>query len=123
MQRPGHAVRGADIIVTMLSDGPAVFETMTAAGPGLTPGQIWVQAATVGLAWLDELAELGRDRALVLIDAPVLGTRKPADEGQLTVLAGGPTGPATVSASGSGRSSTRWAVPRCGWTKWARPPG
>ncbi len=89
---PAEAVRGADIIVTMLSDGPAVFEAMTAAGPGLTPGQIWVQAATVGLAWLDELAELGRDRALVLIDAPVLGTRKPAEEGQLTVLAGGPDG-------------------------------
>ena len=89
---PADAVRGADIIVTMLSDGAAVFEAMTAAGPGLTPGQIWVQAATVGLAWLDELAELGRDRALVLIDAPVLGTRKPAEEGQLTVLAGGPDG-------------------------------
>ena len=89
---PAEAVRGADIIVTMLSDGPAVFEAMTAAGPGLTPGQIWVQAATVGLAWLDELAELARDRALVLIDAPVLGTRKPAEEGQLTVLAGGPDG-------------------------------
>ena len=89
---PADAVRGADIIVTMLSDGPAVFEAMTAAGPGLTPGQIWVQAATVGLAWLDELAELGRDRALVLIDAPVLGTRKPAEQGQLTVLAGGPDG-------------------------------
>jgi len=89
---PAEAVRGADIIVTMLSDGPAVFEAMTAAGPGLTPGQIWVQAATVGLAWLDELAELGRDRALVLIDAPVLGTRKPAEEGQLTVLASGPDG-------------------------------
>ena len=89
---PANAVRGADIIVTMLSDGPAVFEAMTAAGPGLTPGQIWVQAATVGLAWLDELAELGRDRALVLIDAPVLGTRKPAEQGQLTVLAGGPDG-------------------------------
>ena len=89
---PADAVRGADIIVTMLSDGPAVFEVMTAAGPGLTAGQIWVQAATVGLAWLDELAEFGRDRALVLIDAPVLGTRKPAEEGQLTVLAGGPDG-------------------------------
>ena len=89
---PADAVRGADIIVTMLSDGPAVFEAMTTAGPGLTPGQIWVQAATVGLAWLDELAELARDRALVLIDAPVLGTRKPAEEGQLTVLAGGPDG-------------------------------
>jgi len=87
---PADAVRGADTIVTMLSDGPAVFGVMTAAGPGLTPGQIWAQSATVGLAWLDELAELARDRELVLLDAPVLGTRKPAEAGRLTVLAAGP---------------------------------
>ena len=87
---PADAVRGADIIVTMLSDGPTVFDVMTAAGPGLTPGQIWVQTATVGISWLDELAELARDRELVFVDAPVLGTRKPAEEGKLTVFAGGP---------------------------------
>jgi len=87
---PADAVRGADIIVTMLADGPTVFEVMAAAGPGLTAGQIWAQTSTVGLAWLDELAELGRDRELVFLDAPVLGTRKPAEQGQLTVLAAGP---------------------------------
>ena len=31
---PANVVRGADIIVTMLADGPSVFEVMTAAGPG-----------------------------------------------------------------------------------------
>jgi 3-hydroxyisobutyrate dehydrogenase len=87
---PADAVRGADIIVTMLADGPSVFEVMAAAGPGLTAGQIWAQTSTVGLAWLDELAVLGRDRDLVLLDAPVLGTRKPAEDGQLIVLAAGP---------------------------------
>jgi len=87
---PGEAVLGADIIVTMLADGPTVFEVMTAAGPGLSPGQIWAQMSTVGLAWLDELTELARDRELVFLDAPVLGTRKPAEEGQLTVFAAGP---------------------------------
>ena len=87
---PADAVRGADIIVTMLADGASVFEVMAAAGPGLTAGQIWAQTSTVGLAWLGELAELGRDRELVFLDAPVLGTRKPAEEGQLTVFAAGP---------------------------------
>ena len=87
---PADAVRGADIIITMLADGPSVFEVMAAAGPGLTAGQIWAQTSTVGLAWLDELAELARDRELVFLDAPVLGTRKPAEEGQLTVFAAGP---------------------------------
>ncbi len=87
---PADAVRGADIIVTMLADGPSVFEVMAAAGPGLTAGQIWAQTSTVGLAWLEELAELGRDRGLVFLDAPVLGTRKPAEQGQLTIFAAGP---------------------------------
>ena len=87
---PANAVRGADVIVTMLADGPTVFEVMAAAGPGLTAGQIWAQTSTVGLAWLDELAEVGRDRELVFLDAPVLGTRKPAEQGQLTVFAAGP---------------------------------
>ena len=105
---PADAVRGADIIVTMLSDGPAVFEAMTAAGPGLTAGQIWVQAATVGLAWLDELAELGA--------GPRAGADRRAGARHPEAGRGGPahragrrarTGPATVSASGSGRSSTR----------------
>ena len=99
--------RGADIIVTMLSDGPAVFEAMTVAGPGLTPVNSSVEAATVGLAWLDELAELGRDRALVLIDWLVLGTRKLAEQGaahRAGPLAGG-TRPATASAKRSGRAA------------------
>jgi len=38
---PADAVRDADVIVTMLSDGAAVSEAMTAAAPGLRPGQVW----------------------------------------------------------------------------------
>jgi 3-hydroxyisobutyrate dehydrogenase len=87
---PAEAVRGADIIVTMLADGPAVLDAMTAAVPGLSPGQIWAQTSTVGVSWLEELAEFARDRGIVFLDAPVLGTREPAERGQLTVFAAGP---------------------------------
>jgi 3-hydroxyisobutyrate dehydrogenase len=87
---PAETVIGADVIVTMLADGPTVLDVMTAAIPGLTPGQIWAQTSTVGLSWLEELAELARDHGTVFLDSPVLGSRQPAERGQLTVFAAGP---------------------------------
>jgi 3-hydroxyisobutyrate dehydrogenase len=52
---PADAVKDASVIVTMLSDGDAVLETMSAAVPGLRAGQLWVQASTVGVAGLEPL--------------------------------------------------------------------
>jgi 3-hydroxyisobutyrate dehydrogenase len=89
---PEEAVRGADVIVTMLADGPTVLDVMTAARRGLAPGQIWAQASTVGVGWLDELAGFARDQGLVFLDSPVQGTRQPAEQGKLTVYAAGPDG-------------------------------
>jgi 3-hydroxyisobutyrate dehydrogenase len=105
---PADTVRGADIIVTMLADGPAVFEVVSAAAGGLAPGQIWVQTATVGPEWNGKLADLARDRGLVYLDAPVLGTRQPAEQGQLTVFAAGPE--QTRDAAGQDRDSVRERV-------------
>lgn len=84
------AVRDADVIVTMLSDGAAVAAAMTAAAPGLRQGQVWAQASTVGIAGLEPLAGLAREHGLLFVDAPVLGTRQPAEQGALTVFAAGP---------------------------------
>jgi len=78
---PAEAVDGADVVVTMLSDGPAVAQVMD--GITLRDDQLWWQASTVGVDWI---ARLG-DR---LVDGPVLGTRQPAEDGKLTVLASGP---------------------------------
>ncbi len=87
---PADAVDGAAVIVTMLSDGPAVREAMAAAAAGLHAGQVWAQASTVGVAGLPPLAELAREHGLLFVDAPVLGTRQPAEQGALTVFAAGP---------------------------------
>jgi 3-hydroxyisobutyrate dehydrogenase len=87
---PADAVRDASVIVTMLSDGDAVLETMSAAVRGLRAGQIWVQASTVGVAGLEPLTAFAREHGLQFVDAPVLGTRQPAEQGVLTVLAAGP---------------------------------
>ncbi|MFJ8739506.1 NAD(P)-dependent oxidoreductase [Embleya sp. NPDC127516] len=86
---PAEAVTGADIVLTVLNDGPRVLDAMRAAAPGLRPGTVWVQISTVGVDALDDLVIFAREHELTLVDAPVQGTRGPAEQGQLVVLAAG----------------------------------
>jgi 3-hydroxyisobutyrate dehydrogenase len=87
---PAEAVRDADAVVTMLLDGPVVLDVMRTAGPALKRGAVWVQSSTVGPDAQSELAAVAAGHGLLFLDAPVLGTRAPAESGQLTVLAAGP---------------------------------
>ncbi|MFF9497128.1 NAD(P)-dependent oxidoreductase [Streptomyces flaveolus] len=87
---PEEAVRDADVVLTMLHDGPAALDVMRRAAPGLRAGAAWVQSTTAGLDAVEYLAAFAREHGLVFFDAPVLGTRQPAEAGQLLVLAAGP---------------------------------
>ncbi|MER6979761.1 NAD(P)-dependent oxidoreductase [Streptomyces carpinensis] len=87
---PVEAVRDADVVLTMLYDGGTVREVMREAAPAARPGAAWVQSTTAGLEAVGELAALAREHGLLFYDAPVLGTKQPAEAGQLTVLAAGP---------------------------------
>ncbi|MCJ8520335.1 3-hydroxyisobutyrate dehydrogenase [Pseudorhizobium tarimense] len=91
-ENAADAVRGATIIVTVLKDGPAVAEAMNAALPGVTKGAIWLQLSTVGVEAMDGLSGFAAANDLVLYDAPVQGTRHPAEQGKLIILASGPDG-------------------------------
>ena len=82
------AANGADAVLTMQFDVESVTAAISAAAPA--PGTIWIQSATVGVDGADQLARIAADRGLVYVDAPVLGTRKPAEDGTLVVLASGP---------------------------------
>jgi 3-hydroxyisobutyrate dehydrogenase len=91
---PAEAARGASVVVTMLSDGKAVEETMfgdDGAASAAEPGALWIQMSTVGVDAAEQLGELAREHGLAYVDAPVLGTKQPAEEGQLAVLASGPS--------------------------------
>lgn len=77
---PQEAVDGAEVVVTVLRDLDAVREATDGVDFG---GAVWMQSSTVGLG-IEELAG-------PLVDAPVLGTRKPAEEGTLTVFVSGPS--------------------------------
>ncbi|MCQ4208197.1 NAD(P)-dependent oxidoreductase [Streptomyces longispororuber] len=87
---PAEAVTGADVVLTMLYDGPAALDVMRQAAAGLRPGAAWLQSTTAGIEAIDGLADFAADHGLVFFDAPVLGTRQPAEAGQLLILAAGP---------------------------------
>jgi 3-hydroxyisobutyrate dehydrogenase len=87
---PAEAVRDADVVLTMLYDGATVRDVMREAAPALRAGAAWVQSTTAGLDDVAKLAALAGEHGLAYYDAPVLGTRQPAEAGQLTVLAAGP---------------------------------
>jgi 3-hydroxyisobutyrate dehydrogenase len=90
---PVEAAAGADVVVTMLSDAGAVLAAMNGergAARAMTSGAIWAQMSTIGEHGTDECARLAAGFELTFVDAPVLGTRQPAEQGQLVVLASGP---------------------------------
>jgi 3-hydroxyisobutyrate dehydrogenase len=86
---PREAVEGADLVLTMLFDTESVAASMREAAPGLSRDAVWLQMATVGVEGCATLAALADELGLRYVDAPVLGTRKPAEEGALVVLASG----------------------------------
>lgn len=103
---PAEAAEGASVILTMLADADAVLDVVTgepgassalppATGSGPVDGVIWLQMSTIGEAGTERCADLAGQHEIPFVDAPVLGTRQPAEQGKLVVLA---SGPATLRA-------------------------
>lgn len=87
---PPSAVADADIVMTMLFNEEAVAAVMDQALPAMASDAVWVQSSTVGLDATARLARRAQDAGIAFVDAPVLGTRQPAEQGTLTVVAGAP---------------------------------
>jgi len=85
---PADAAAGADIVLTMLADADAALDVGRRAN--LADGQIWWQASTIGIDGIEQCAALAQETGATLVDAPVLGTTLPAEQGNLVVLASGP---------------------------------
>ncbi|HEY1465705.1 MAG TPA: NAD(P)-dependent oxidoreductase [Acidimicrobiales bacterium] len=88
------AVREADVVITMLPDAAAVTSVMIDGHvlEALAPGALWAQMGTIGVqATIDLAAAVQSARPDVLfVDAPVSGSKGPAEQAQLLVLASGP---------------------------------
>jgi 3-hydroxyisobutyrate dehydrogenase len=90
---PAEAARDASIVITMLMDADAVDTAMSGPDGALSQMQaedIWVQMSTVGLDGAYRLGRQAESADVGFLDAPVLGTRAPAENGQLKILASGP---------------------------------
>jgi 3-hydroxyisobutyrate dehydrogenase len=90
---PAEAAAGASVVLTMLSDAAAVLEVMDGqdgALAGSCEGAVWLQMSTIGIEATDRCAQLAERHGLRFVDAPVLGTKQPAEQGELVVLASGP---------------------------------
>lgn len=86
---PLDAASGAEFLVTMLSDAASAEEAVTAEVlAALGENAVWVQMATVGEE-IERLAGIAAAAGVTLVDAPVLGTAKPAADGTLVVLVAG----------------------------------
>jgi 3-hydroxyisobutyrate dehydrogenase len=91
--RAADAAADADVVITMLPTIQATAEAMFGAGAlrAMRRGAVWVQMATIGVEETDWLLAQTRDqrRDIVFVDAPVSGSRAPAEAGQLLILASG----------------------------------
>jgi 3-hydroxyisobutyrate dehydrogenase len=94
---PAEAAAGCSLIVTMLADADAVLDV---AGRALGQGQddaapdegerVWIQMSTIGSPGTARCQALADERGVAFVDAPVLGTKAPAEHGALVILASGP---------------------------------
>jgi 3-hydroxyisobutyrate dehydrogenase len=85
---PAEALDGAEALITMLVDGPAIEATV----PELDPQTLWIQMSTVGVADTARFSQ----RHPRYLDAPVLGSKPQAEAGELLVLAAGKERPAEI---------------------------
>ena len=89
-----EAVRDAGVVITMLPTADAVESVMFGGqmAEALADGAVWAQMGTIGVAATARLThQLGRVRpGVLLVDAPVSGSKGPAEAGQLLILASGP---------------------------------
>ena len=90
-QTPEEAVTGADLIISMLSDGPTVLEVMRkeAVLKALKQGTIWIDMSSTTPKEAQEQKEILGQRDLSHLDAPVSGGTKGAEAGSLAIMAGG----------------------------------
>jgi 3-hydroxyisobutyrate dehydrogenase len=88
---PELAAEGADFLLTMLADADTIAEVLDGGVlSALSDGGVWLQMSTVGIEGTGRLGELAAGSGVGFVDAPVLGTKAPAEGGQLIVLASGP---------------------------------
>lgn len=93
---PGDAAEGVDVVLTMLADADAVVSVGAAAFAAEArtaqnePHPIWLQMSTIGEEGTKRCQEIATAVGAPFVDSPVLGSKEPAKERKLVMLASGP---------------------------------
>jgi 3-hydroxyisobutyrate dehydrogenase len=88
---PAVAVADAEVVLLTLFDTDAVVDVLEAAAGEAPDGAVWVQASTIGVAGTETIVQLAAKYGITLVEAMMLGTKAPAEQGKLTMLAAGPS--------------------------------
>ena len=86
-----EAVAEAEVVLLTLFDTDAVVDVLEAAAGEAPSDAVWVQASTVGVAGTETVVKLAEKYGITLVEAMMLGTKGPAEQGKLTMLAAGPS--------------------------------
>jgi len=111
---PADAAAHAAVVITILSDAGATRSVALEAGmlAAMPPGAVWAQMGTIGVGATEKLAGVvaAQRPDVMFVDAPVSGTRAPAEAGELLVLASGPEAakPLVEPVFGAVGQATRW---------------
>ena len=88
------AVEEADVVITMVTNADAVMSIASEHGllSALRPGAVWAQMSTIGVEGTEEIATLVEQQRpdTYFVDAPVSGSKAPAEQGRLLIFASGP---------------------------------
>lgn len=88
------AVGEADVVITMVTDENAVSSIATEHGMlgHIRPGAVWAQMSTIGVAATEHISSVAQHQRpdVYFVDAPVSGSRGPAEHGALLIFASGP---------------------------------
>jgi 3-hydroxyisobutyrate dehydrogenase/glyoxylate/succinic semialdehyde reductase len=89
---PAEAAKVSDVMFTMLANPDAVKETALGKNGFLTSmkrNSIWVDCSTVNPSFSKEMSERSKENGIRFLDAPVAGTKDPAEKGELIIFVGG----------------------------------
>jgi 3-hydroxyisobutyrate dehydrogenase-like beta-hydroxyacid dehydrogenase len=89
---PREAAEGAAAVITMVVDGAQVEEVLLGddgAAHGAAPGTLMIDMSTIAPADARRIGAALAERELAFVDAPVSGSAPKAEDGTLTIMAGG----------------------------------
>lgn len=87
---PSAAVEHAEVVLVTLFDTEAVVDVLEQAAGDAPTDAVWVQASTIGVDGTATVVQLAAKYGISLVEAMMLGTKAPAEQGKLTMLTAGP---------------------------------